>query len=154
MSTPASLEKLVGEWVGTNRLWLSTEKAPHESNSTASVSRAAKGRFLAIQYSWAFEGEPQEGLLLVGCEKMQNVVKAAWIDSWHMSDKFMTCEGATDERGGVFFRGSYAAPPRPEWGWRTVIEPGDGKSFRMLVYNVSPEGKEALAVEAIYRRRA
>jgi len=46
-------------------------------------------------------------------------------------------------------RGSYAAPPGPDWGWRTVIEIPDDDSFRMVMYNVSPEGKEELAVNAV-----
>jgi hypothetical protein len=49
-------------------------------------------------------------------------------------------------------RGSYAAPPGPNWGWRTVIETPDDDSLRIVMYNVSPEGKEDLAVDAVYRR--
>jgi hypothetical protein len=33
-----------------------------------------------------------------------------------------------------------------------VIEPADADSLRMTMYNVSPEGKEDLAVEVVYRR--
>jgi hypothetical protein len=42
------------------------------------------------------------------------------------------------------------APPGPDWGWRIVLSPGD--TFRMTMYNIWPEAKEELAVEATYER--
>jgi hypothetical protein len=58
----------------------------------------------------------------------------------------MKCEGTQTENGGVDIKGHYSVEGHPEWGWRTEIVPGDG-SFRYLMYNVSPEGKEDIAVE-------
>ena len=55
--------------------------------------------------------------------------------------------------GSVSIQGSYAAPPGPDWGWRILIEPRQADSFWMVMYNISPEGREALAVEATYARR-
>jgi hypothetical protein len=49
-------------------------------------------------------------------------------------------------------RGSYAAAPGPDWGWRTVIETAEDDSLRMVMYNLTPDGQEYLAVEAVYRR--
>ena len=77
---------------------------------------------------------------------------ALWVDSWHMSDKVMTCEGASPDAVSLEVRGSYAAPPGPDWGWRTVIETAEDDLLRMVMYNISPEGTEYLAVEADYRR--
>lgn len=89
----------------------------------------------------------------MGYEKERGVVTAVWVDSWHMASKAMVCEGSSGLGGGrVELRGTYAAPPGPDWGWRTVLDPGDGNTFRMVMYNVSPDGNEDLAVEAVYRR--
>lgn len=64
----------------------------------------------------------------------------------------MSCEGAADSRGSLEVRGSYAAQPGPDWGWQTVVGPGADGTLRMVMYNVSPDGNEDLAVEAVYRR--
>ena len=49
-------------------------------------------------------------------------------------------------------RGSYAAPPGPDWGWRIAIRPGDGSALAIVMHNVTPGGEEAVAVEATYKR--
>ena len=48
-------------------------------------------------------------------------------------------------------KGTYAAPPGPDWGWRIEITPDEG-TLRVVMFNIWPEGKEALAVETVYTR--
>jgi hypothetical protein len=49
-------------------------------------------------------------------------------------------------------RGSYAAPPGPDWGWRIEITP-DGRTLRIVMFNIWPDGsREDLAAEASYTR--
>ncbi|HYP27065.1 MAG TPA: DUF1579 family protein [Blastocatellia bacterium] len=153
MSVPESLNKLVGNWTGTSRLyrpWLPPETSESVSESTASVALAARGKFAAVEYTWAVDGEPQEGFLLLGCENGDDQVTSVWIDSWHMSDKSLACVGKADASGAVSVLGSYSAPPGPDWGWRTVISPEPDGSFAIIMYNISPEGEEMLAFENRY----
>ncbi len=154
MDIPAGFEQLTGEWRGTNRLWHGwlPDESAKESESTATVSFEAKENFLSIRYRWAFEGENQEGLLVLGCEKDSLTVNAFWIDSWHMSENFMHCTGRVENNGILSIKGFYAVPEHPDWGWRTVIETENEDSFKFVMYNVSPEGKEDLAVESVYSR--
>lgn len=154
MSVPELLENLVGKWRGTNRLhtvWI-TENPVRVTNSTAEVELTARGRFLKIEYDWSFENSAQEGLILIGDEKGSDSIKAFWIDSWHLSDKFMVSEGRSENRETMSLKGFYAVPDHPDWGWRTVIEPENENSFRIEMYNVSPEGEESLAVEMDFKR--
>jgi hypothetical protein len=150
MSVPETLASLVGEWAGTSRLWLPGEPT-RESETTASVALTAQGKFVTIAYTWAFEGQPQDGLLLLGRETES--VHVAFVDSWHMGDVMMICRGRVHESGAVDVLGSYSVPDSPDWGWRIVIEPGDN-ILRILMYNVPPEGmgEEELGVEAVYSR--
>jgi len=69
-----------------------------------------------------------------------------------MSDKAMVCKGKIDGDGVITLVGSYEAPPGPDWGWRTVIEPVTDDSFKLLMYNITPEGEETIAVENRYSR--
>ena len=152
MSAPASLVRLEGEWAGEGTLllpWLS----PPESNysSTASIRTVARG-FLRVEYTWSHDGEAHEGLLLLTDEKQDGMVTAVWIDSWHQSQSFLISRGNVDPAGAVSVLGSYPAPTGPDWGWRMVVSPAaDG--FELVMFNISPEGEEALAVRNRYERR-
>lgn len=155
MSVPAILEGLVGKWYGINRLhttWI-PENPVRETNSTAVVELTARGRFLKFEYDWTFDEAAQEGLILIGDEKTTDSVKSFWIDSWHLSDKFMVSEGVRQNNGAVSIKGFYSVPDHPDWGWRTVIEPESDNSFKIIMFNVTPEGEETLAVEMDFNRQ-
>jgi hypothetical protein len=66
MTIPSGLAALVGRWVGYNRLWVSPEDPVHESDAGASIALAAQGNFVTIAYTWADEGRPQDGVLILG----------------------------------------------------------------------------------------
>lgn len=154
MSIPKGFEKLKGEWRGTNRLWLGwlPDESARESESTATVSFEVKDNFLSIRYDWVFEGDIQKGLMIVGSEKNSPEVNVVWIDSWHQSEKFMHSNGKMENDGILNIKGFYTVPGHPDWGWRTVIETENENSFKFVMYNVSPEGEEDLAVESVYVR--
>jgi hypothetical protein len=156
MSVPELLEILVGKWRGVNRLhttWI-PENPVRETVSIATIELTARGRFLKIEYDWMFEETLQEGLILLGDEKGSDSIKAFWIDSWHLSDKFMVSEGGREPNGSISLQGFYAVPDHPDWGWRTVIEPERENVFKIVMYNVSPEGEETLAVEMELKRQS
>jgi hypothetical protein len=117
-----------------------------------SVAPVAKGKFLSLTYTWSHEEVAQEGLILLGYDDKQEIATAAWVDSWHMSSKIMACQGKIDEQGAIDLRGSYEAPPGPDWGWRIVITPKSGSGLQIVMYNITPEGAEDLAVQADYKR--
>lgn len=144
-------DRFVGEWAGTKKLWLSAASPEQASDSRMSIAPVAGGKFLAVRYTWSYEGEAQEGFLLVGNENRAGVATSAWGDSWHMGGKLMSSTGAVDDNGEISLAGSYEAPPDPDWGWRTVLTP-QGGALRMEMYNVSPQGMEELAVRADYVR--
>lgn len=59
--------RLLGAWQGEKRLWMEGEGGPvFTSASRLVVTPVAKGSFLSVTYSWAFDGKAQEGLLIVG----------------------------------------------------------------------------------------
>jgi hypothetical protein len=153
MTIPVSFTNLVGTWKGVNRLWLFPTDPVRESETTMVVSQAAQGRFITFQYSWAYEGAPQDGLLVVSVDPHLDFKQAFWIDSWHMQDKFMQCQGSVGDQGEISLKGSYPAPPGPDWGWKIDISlKQDGRLF-LVMHNITPEGDSLLAVEAAYIRR-
>ena len=153
MSFPPSLANLVGQWSGTNHLWLSPTEPASESATVMIVAMTAQDQFFTLHYSWSYEGTPQDGLLLLGYEEQLNITKAVWVDSFHMQDKFMVCEGFVEDDGKIVIKGSYAAPPGPDWGWQISLAMKSSDQFEFVMHNITPEGDVHLAVKATYLRK-
>ena len=152
MSVPGKLVDSAGNWTGENRLHDQNTGSPQNSSSTARVTPVLGGRFLRLDYTWTYRDKPQEGSLLVGGEEGARTATAHWIDTWHMSHAGMACAGRVRDDGGIDVRGTYAAPPGPDWGWRIEVSPGKGETLRIVMFNITPDGREEPAVEASYRR--
>lgn len=152
MGVHEKLTALTGTWEGKNRLNLSWEPDPiKESLSTSSVKLRLNDTCLEIEYDWEYEGKPQEGLIILSCDKKSGAASAVWTDSWHSAHVLMNCYGAVAENGSVNLKGSYKVEGHPDWGWRTEIVPGDD-SFKYFMFNISPEGQEEWAVEMEFKR--
>lgn len=153
MPLPLRFASLSGEWKGTKRLYLNGESGPEKiSGSHATIAKAVRGTFLLVDYSWKFERDPHEGVLLLGYEEKQNLATAAWGDSWHTGQRIIHCTGAIDANGAFTVHGRYAAPPDPDWGWRIALNIQAADSLALVMHNISPQGKEDLAVKAVFGR--
>ena len=143
---------LIGKWTGTSQLYLEPPPAKSlDSASRLSVTPVAGGSFLQFNYDWTYEGETQTGVLLLGADE-DAATSAAWVDSFHMSSKIMSCTG-TATTSVAELRGTYEAPPGPDWGWRITIRSGSAGELQIVMHNISPEGQEDLAVQADYQRQ-
>lgn len=145
------MEALVGDWAGTSKLWLSPGEDPRESDSSARVSLVGQGQFVRIEYDWSFDKMAQDGQILFAPEFGMADCEAVWLDSWHMASAIMTCEVSNGPGDSAILRGNYPAPPDPDWGWRIEIRAAGAREFEIRMFNISPEGEEALAVQATYR---
>jgi hypothetical protein len=152
MHVPQELSALSGEWQGSSRLWLNPAESANESKIMAVMSVLAQGKFFSLAYSWAYEGNQQDGLLLAGFNENQQVVKAAWIDSWHNDAEIMVLRPRENPSGSISLAGSYPAPSGPDWGWWIDLDPQYGNGFKLVMNNVTPEGDMYLAVESVFER--
>lgn len=153
MSIPVRLAGAIGHWEGRNKLWFEPHSAAIECASTAEVRGEAAGRMLALRYTWTHDGKPCEGILLFGDDAKGGRCDMAWADSFHNGHRLMPLTGPAAGEGVPDVRGSYAAPPGPDWGWRITLEHPAADALVLRMYNVTPDGTEALAVEASYARR-
>jgi hypothetical protein len=142
------LTACTGTWRGTSTLQDPHSGTPLDSPSTLTITPILLGRFLRVAYTWDYHGEPQEGEFIIGMQNESGDLTSHWIDTWHMSDKGMTCTGKAGE-DELLLPGSYPAPPGPDWGWNTVIRPTENE-LKVTMFNVPPGGREELAVEASY----
>ena len=147
MTIVEDLAGFVGSWSGVNRLRLMPTDDYRESATTATVSVTARA-YICIAYTWAEDGEPQDGLLLVSGGA--DAVEAVWADSWHSQPRWLALSGTVDEDGVVRLLGTYPAESGPDWGWQIHLEPGDGGGGRITMHNVVPGHEPYQVVEATY----
>ena len=152
MSVLDALASCAGAWRGNTKLQDPINQIADESATMAKITRVLKGNFVRLDYTWDYKGDPQEGSFLFGYMPSSGEVTAYWADTWHMGHMVMECRGQAVGDHSLSVFGTYAAPPGPDWGWRTTLTV-DGDTLRMEMYNVWPEGKEELAVRSSWSRR-
>jgi hypothetical protein len=111
MTALAELNNLIGKWQGANQLWLFPGDLVRLSHSLAELRAISHNQFSELRYTWAADGQPQEGWIILGQPTNSTQVKAVWLDTWHMAHQFM-----------------------------------------LLMYNITSDGEEFLAVEVAYSR--
>lgn len=145
-------DNLIGNWTGENVLRLSWLTPPeHPSASKLTTKKTVGGKFISLEYTWEHENAAHEGFLLLGFDGKQEIVNAAWADSWHSSDRPMPLAGKISEQNVIELFGTYQVPNHPDWGWKINIAP-TADDLQITMYNVTPEGEDDLAVKAVYKK--
>lgn len=149
------LERLIasaGTWQGTSTLQDPGRLEPETTPSSLTITPLLSGRFVRLDYTWSYKGAAQAGSMLVGYQKLTGTLSLHWIDSWHNSDNVMAMSGPADTSSLLTVRGTYPAPPGPDWGWQIALTPDLEGHVRIVMHNLSPEGEAYPAVEGDYTR--
>ncbi|GMV99939.1 MAG: hypothetical protein AMXMBFR84_10780 [Candidatus Hydrogenedentota bacterium] len=159
MAIPDRLQGLKGSWQGSKRVWFEPGDPVCESDVTFVVSTVSQGRFLHMAYQWNFNGEPQDGLIILGAKLTSDSTGpvtplAVWADSWHMGHDLMECAGLPAESDAVAVLGAYGDPQGSLFGWRIEFAPRERDSLRIAMFNIPPQQTEVLAVKMELRRSA
>jgi len=143
--------QLAGNWKGTSKLWLEPDKLTDEAPLVGTIQLLLEGRFALYLYQTSIEGEPQHGMFTFGYNTTLEQFEASWVDSYHNNTAIMFCIGHAIENG-FLVTGSYPDPTGgPDWGWRTEIQRTE-EQLTLTAFNISPEGGEAKATEAVLKR--
>lgn len=148
----AQLMRMAGQWEGRFRLWFEPGPPADESVQRGSIRVLLGGRVLLHEYTGHCAGEPMEGVALIAHHLDERRYESAWAESFGTGTSLMFSTGASgDPRLSML--GSYSdGQGGSRWGWRTTIEQPDDDTLDLRMYNITPAGDEALAVEVNYRR--
>lgn len=148
----AQLARMAGQWQGRFRLWFEPGKLAEESVQRGSIRVLLGGRVLLHEYTGHCGGEPMEGVALIAHHLDERRYESAWAESFGTGTSIMFST-STPGDPRLSMLGSYGdGQGGPRWGWRTEIEQPDDNTLDLRMYNISPTGEEALAVEVNYRR--
>lgn len=128
------------QWKGKAELWLD----PEGNNANISdCSLTIESDVLA--YTWAYEGETKTGsfTFFEG--------GATWTDSWHQPEA-VRCGDLAGAWGLFTVEYSYAAPPGPDWSWRSKLSQRPDDTLVLQMTNITPWGEEGRAVRMVLKR--
>lgn len=132
-----------GLFSGINRLWFMPGTPANVSDGTLVVSADR------VQVRWAHKGTAHEGELVL--RGPAPACRGDFTDSFHASTTLVHhgyCQGSS-----LFLFCTYpAGEGEPDWGWRIVLDWYDPDHFSFRMFNVLPDGREALAVDLLGAR--
>lgn len=150
MAVPKGIAALKGSWRGKSKLNLPDESDAEnvtESDSELRVDTDGLDTYATITYTWEYEGQAQQGSLILAGSEKDDTVSGGWADSWHQNGSILALTGTG--MSGDFV--SLSAKYFEVWGWR--IEIGAEKDTLVVrMTNIDPEGAETWAVLGEYRK--
>lgn len=145
------LARLEGKWKGTTKVWFEPNVLSDESATEGEIEQILNGMFIQHIYKGSIEGKPLQGMMIIGYSLQFGRYHCAWIDSFHNGTNTMYSE--QDGTSGLSFTGKYGSDnPSEQWGWRTEISHPSEDELIITMFNITPEGEEAKAVETVYKR--
>jgi hypothetical protein len=148
-----TLAAMAGDWRGTTRVWFEPDAPPAmKADQTGSLRSVLGGRFLLHEYRYGQGEQAGEGIALYGLHLDERAFEAAWIDSFHTGTSIMFSTAA-DDGSGFKALGSYGdGQGGLRWSWRTEIAQPSADELVITMFNITPDGIEAKALETRYRR--
>lgn len=146
------LLSFVGMWSGPTKLWLDPAAPPTETTTELEGESVLGGRWLRLTYTGTAFEKPHAGEMLVGFHKDPGQYELAWVDSSHTGSAIMLSRGKVSSTGLVNVLGDYLAGDQ-RWGWRTLLSRPSDNELLMEAFNVTPDGKEELAIQSRLQRR-
>lgn len=127
-----------GRFVGPNRLWLMPGTPVNVSDGSLELTADR------VQIRWAYEGAAKEGEIVLSGPASS--CRGSFKDTFHAPDG-MVFHGAVSGRELRLYGTFPVGDGSPEWGWRITLDWADPEHVTLRMFNVKPDGEEALAVD-------
>jgi len=148
------LASLAGSWTGTVKMWMDPAKPPTESTCTAERHWILGGRFLQEEVKGQFQGQPFQGMGLMGYDNLQKKYTWVWVDS--MSTAITTSLGTADASGKVltFTRAETDPITGKKFKAKDVVHLTGPDQQLLEMFKKEPGGKEIKVMEISLTRKA
>ena len=141
------LNRVCGAWSGVMRTYFEPDVLADESPVEATIRPVLDGSFWQHNYAGTVSGTPLSGQALYAYNTFARRYEAAWIDTFHTGSGILFSTGERDAPDFSVLTHYPDPAGGPPWGWRTTLALDDRGTLWVRMYNVPPEGDEALAVE-------
>lgn len=136
------LQPVQGTWAGRYTLnWMDPAKSAFSEEASEGTATVVGDR---IEYTWEFRGDPHRGTIELG-QVGDDGVEMRFTDSWHTPDGNALVSRGSVGDGMITALGHYGGGEGPQWGWRTEVDVADPETFVFRMYNITPDGQEAIA---------
>lgn len=147
------LKPLAGHFNAASRWRMSPEAEWTESDGTADFTWIMGGRYLLEKVESTVDGQPFEGMGLIGYDNVSGKHFSTWVDS--MGTGLMTSSGTCDASGKVItYYGELADPMTGQQKKVKSIHRVINNDKHVLeMYDRGPDGKEFQSLEVTYTRK-
>jgi hypothetical protein len=128
----------LGHFAGSNRLWFMPGTPAHVSDGTLQVKENV------VSITWAHDGAPKHGTLVL--RGPASSCRGDFTDTFHAADGIVL-HGHIQASRLLLYSTYPAGDGSPDWGWRIELDWADPDQFRVRMFNVFPDGTEAIAVD-------
>ena len=147
----AKLAAHAGSWNVRTKMFMTVDAEAVEMDATADSEMVLGGRFLVEEYHGTLMGEPFDGLLIVGFNKLTTEYFSVWMDTWGTA--FHTARGSENGDGAIAMAGKIHDVLTPEGRtYRHVLREA-GSGYVVELYDTLPDGTEWMVMEMTYTRR-
>lgn len=146
------LQALVGEWDYELKFWHAPDSEPQVSNGTTTIKSIMDGRFLKQKASAEMDGQPFEGMGIMGYNNEKQHYESVWIDN--MGTGMMTSSGKYDsETNTIKEEGTYTCPQtNGDKSFSAITKFVDDNTFTYEWFTDDMEGNRYRAMEIVHTK--
>jgi len=147
-----NLDKFVGNWNHKVQIWMSKDAKPEESMGISEVKWILGGKFLQHETKGDYNGQPFEGLGIIGFDNIRNEYNSVWLDS--MGTGMMQANGQFNAGTLEFTEsGEFSCPITNDTKlYRGVTKFADDDNYTYEFFTMDEEGNEYRHMLIAYTR--
>ncbi|MEA2692907.1 MAG: hypothetical protein QOJ16_2294 [Acidobacteriota bacterium] len=148
------LQRYVGDWTYTMKMWMAPEQPAMESGGTMHAESILGGRYVQSVYKGEFMGHPFEGRSTDGYDNVGKQYVGSWVDN--VGTGIMNSTGTCEAACKVFNMTADMLDPMSgqKISTKSVVTWSDDNHFRMEMFMVDPKsGQPVKTMEMTAKRK-